>query len=492
MDVQVQLSCGRLQGVRQEGVYQFSGVPYAEDPVGALRFRPPVPKAPWNGVLDATRPSVVAPQAASRLAAVMGEFTGTQDEACLQLTISTPGLDDKKRPVLVWLHGGGFSSGSGGIDWYDGRELARLGDLVVVGVNYRLGALGFLVAEGVSEGNLGLLDQALALEYIRKNVASFGGDPGNLTLMGQSAGGNSIAALFAGKHDVSGVRRVILQSPALGMAPQTARAARASGHEFLKALGLSPDAADLRSQLQKLPVAQILAAQSEVARGGARYGDTTPPFQLSQGEEGAAQQDFHLSAAEALQGVDVLIGITADEAHAFLMQAPRTQIVSAEEVAHCVRDIYGASAVDCLLQIEARHPHEYAGLHFSRLITHAVFAHPTRQFAQRAHQCGSRTYFYIFDWQPEASPFKSCHCLELPFVFGPSDAWAHAPMLGGGDGELLADIARKVQSAWLSFVHAGDPSTDSLPPWQCFTEQTPLVMHLSDSPHMRTEELCLP
>jgi len=492
MDAEVEVSCGRLKGVHQAGVFQFAGVPYAEDPVKTLRFRPPVPKTPWPGVLDVTQPARIAPQRTSRLAAVMGDCTGAQDEGCLTLTISTPGLDAKKRPVIVWLHGGGFSSGAGGLDWYDGRGLAKLGDVVVAGVNYRLGALGFLVAEGVSEGNLGLLDQAMALAYVRENIAEFGGDPNNITLMGQSAGGNSIAALFAGRHDVSGVRRIILQSPALGMPPQNTQQALSLGHAFLSALGLPPNGKNLRAQLQALPLTQILEAQAQVALGGGRYGDTAPPFQLSQGSEPALQEDFHLAAAEALKGVDVLIGVTGDEAHAFLMQAPHTQIISAEEVSECVGSVYGASAVERLEQIKAAYPNEYPGLHFSRLITDEVFGRPAREFACRAHQCGNKTYFYIFDWQPKGSPFKSCHCLELPFVFGPTEAWTHAPMLSAANPELLTRLSQTIQASWLAFVRSGNPTTDSLPRWERFTKRTPFVMHLSETPHARTEPACFP
>ena len=488
MDAQVEISCGRLQGVHREGVFQFAGVPYAQDPVGALRFMPPVPAAPWTGVLDATRPAAIAPQTASRLVAVMGDFAGTQSEACLRLTISTPGLDAKKRPVIVWLHGGGFSSGSGGLDWYDGRELAKLGDVVVVGVNYRLGVLGFLAAEAVSEGNLGLLDQAMALDVIRRDVSAFGGDPDNLTLMGQSAGGNSIAALFAGRQDMSGVRRLILQSAALGMPPQTARAARASGLAFLQALGLAPDADDLRARLQALPLARILAAQAEVARTHARYGDTAPPFQLARTGCLARLLDFHLDAADAMTDVDVLVCVTADEAHAFLMQDPRTQVIGFDEALDCVRDLYGGKAAESFLRMRAERPGDYAGLLFSRLITREVFASPAQAFARRAHQRGNRVYFYVFDWQPEVSPFKSCHCLELPFVFGLSSAWRHAPMLGGTEGERLAGVSHAVQAAWLAFVRTGDPSTDSLPPWERFSDRSPAVMHLSEAPYVQTKE----
>lgn len=363
---------------------------------------------------------------------------------------------------------------------------------MVVGVNYRLGALGFLVAEGVSEGNLGLLDQAMALDYIRREIAVFGGDPDNLTLMGQSAGGNSIVALFSSGHDMSGVRRVILQSPALGMPPKTAQAARASGVAFLRALGLSPDAHDLRAQLQALPVSRILTAQAEVARSQARYGDTEAPFQLARTGCLAGLKDFPLDAADAMAGIDVLAGVTADEAHAFLMQDPHTQVIDFDEAVGCVRDIYGNEAVDRFQRMKAEQAGDKAGQLLSRLITREVFESPTKAFARRAHLRGNRAYFYVFDWRPETSEFKSCHCLELPFVFGLSSAWQLAPMLGDPQDHRLVSLVHTVQAAWLAFVRTGEPGADSLPHWDRYSDQLPAVMHIGLMSALRTEEGVLP
>ena len=158
-DPVVRTKAGALRGAVEDGVTVFRAVPYAAPPTGALRFAPPRPVAAWQGVRDAAKNGPIAPQGRSRLAHVMGDFERPQSEDCLTLNIWTPGVDSAKRPVLVWIHGGAFTSGAGSLDWYAGGRLAANGDVVAVSINYRLGALGFLYLPGVSPGNLGLLDQ---------------------------------------------------------------------------------------------------------------------------------------------------------------------------------------------------------------------------------------------------------------------------------------------------------------------------------------------
>jgi para-nitrobenzyl esterase len=180
--------------------------------VGELRFAPPEAVAPWRETRDATRDGPIPPQGRSRLAHVMGDFERAQSEDCLTLNIWTPAADGKRRPVMVWIHGGAFSSGAGSLPWYSGERFAQNGDVVVVSINYRLGALGFLCLPGVSPGNLGLLDQIAALKFVRDHIAAFGGDPDNVTVVGQSAGAGSIAILMTMPLAKGLFRRASLQS----------------------------------------------------------------------------------------------------------------------------------------------------------------------------------------------------------------------------------------------------------------------------------------
>lgn len=476
--VEVETGLGRLAGVRSRGLCHFRGVPFAEAPTGVFRFRPPRAKLPWAGTFEVSAASVIAPQLASRLVGAMGDFARTQSEDCLRLTIVTPGLDGARRPVVVWLHGGGFSSGSGGLDWYDGSLLAAEGDVVVIGVNYRLGALGYLFATGLCDGNLGLLDQALALRFIREHVACFGGDPDNICLMGQSAGGNSIAALFAGGHDTTGVRRAILQSAAFGMAPQEAVDAARLGADFVRALGADPsDAAQVSAAAIAAPVDAILAAQATVARRNARYGDTAPPFQLVRDAGGAPSAlPFHYAAADAMDAVDVLIGVTAEEAQAFFALDPRTGELDDDKLVALVGDVYGEQGMAMLASLKSRLAGAAPAGLLSQLVSETVFVAPALDFAERRAARGGRVHFYDFAWRPGSGALGSCHCLELPFVFGPSDAWRTAPMLAGADTREIADLSSAIRAAWLAFVRTGSPDSPSLPEWRSFTPAKPGAM----------------
>lgn len=483
--VEVTLHCGRVVGARHGNVVQFAGVPYAEPPTGARRFQPPAPVRPWSGAVDCTGVAPIAPQLPSRLVGVMGDFSRCQDEDCLRLTITKPAADTGRRPVIVWLHGGGFSSGAGGLDWYDGRRLAAEGDVVIVGVNYRLGALGFLVADGIADGNLGLMDQALALRFVRDTIGAFGGDGNNVTLMGQSAGGNSIVALFAAGQVPPGVRRVVLQSPALGMAPQPLDEARSIGRRFVESLGLPAGSAAARDAVLAMPVAEILAAQARVARGGARYGDTAPPFQLVQGKGLPERTDFHRAAAGVMAGVDTLLGSTLHEADAFLAAQPQTTALTHDEALEITRTIYGEAACQCLERLRARFPEAGAGALFSRLVSEEIFVRPAGEFAAELLDRGAEVFLYDFTWRPERSRFRSCHCLELPFVFGPSASWEGAPMLAGGKPETISRISDAVRAAWISFARTGRPVSSNLPSWPAARRDDLMAMRLDEQARLQ-------
>ena len=204
-------SLGPLRGIWGDGAAVFRNVPYAAAPIGDRRLAPPEPPARWVEMRDASQHGPIAPQAPSRLRVAMGDFDRLQDEDCLSLTIYTPAPDGKSRPVLVWLHGGAWISGAGSLDWCDGTQLAREGDIVFVGVNYRLGALGWLHRPGIIDAEAGTLDMIAALSWVREHIAAFGGDPGCITVMGQSAGATSIARLAMLPEARGLFHRVIMQ-----------------------------------------------------------------------------------------------------------------------------------------------------------------------------------------------------------------------------------------------------------------------------------------
>ncbi|WP_405165130.1 carboxylesterase family protein [Nocardia sp. NBC_01499] len=395
--VVVETAAGKVRGVSDGPVSVFRGIPYAR----AVRFGAPEPVAPWPDVRDASEFGVAAPQLASRLDRAMGSFEVPQGEDCLSLNVWAPAGEG--HPVLVFLHGGGFSSGAGRLGWYDGAEVAALGDVVVVTVNYRLGALGFLRLPGVSDGNLGVLDQIAALGWVRDNIAAFGGDPARVTAAGQSAGAISLVAMLSGERADGLFQQAILQSPPLGMVPDTPEAAERIGAKFLRELGIEA------GQLGEVPVHALLAAQLAVAKGAG--GQVVPPFQLV-GDGTVVAADLVRAVRE--RAMPMLMGTTKDEAAAFFS------------------DDWNAV----------------------RTATDQIFGAPTRQLSAALNAGGGVAWLFEFDWQPQDSPFGACHCLELPFVLGNAAAWQHAPMLQGERPQRLVD---EIRGSWLGFVKVGDP-----------------------------------
>ncbi len=421
---EAQTSRGTITGtIEKNGVFRFSAIPYAAAPTGNLRWQPPQP-AQWQGQLDATRAGPIAPQLPSRLREAMGDINEAQSEDCLNLTVWTPAADSKKRPVLVWLHGGAWQSGAGALDWYSGAHLAALGDIVVVSPNYRLGALGWLYVPGQT-ANVGLLDQEAAIDWVIANAASFGGDPDNITVMGQSAGAGSITCMLAREPRF---KRAILQSTPLGRGLRNASQAAQLGKVFLEAAG-----ADSLEAARQLPAEVFLKAQQAPAVMAAlkAEGSSRSVFgPVADGDVLPAHTAHESEGMKAAAGkVDVIIGSTAEEMRSFPGAPP------------------GAAG---------------------RALGDLLFGTPSLQWASNAASSGRSAWVYRFDYAPSKA-FGACHCIELPFIFGTLDAYAGAPMLGGLDAAHAAQLSRDMQSAWLAFIKGGAPS------WQA---ATPSADHL--------------
>ncbi|MFI6217451.1 carboxylesterase/lipase family protein [Nocardia brasiliensis] len=393
----VETTSGPVRGIAEGGVTAYRGVPYAE----AKRFGTPE-RAAWTGVLTADEFGPAAPQLASRLERVMGSFEVPQAEDCLSLNVWAPPGDG--HPVLVFLHGGGFSSGAGSLDWYGGAEFAARGEVVVVTVNYRLGVLGYLRLPGISDGNLGLLDQIAALTWVRENIAAFGGDPDRVTAAGQSAGAISLVALLSGEPGRGLFQQAILQSTPLGMVPATPEEAEQTGAKLLQELGIEA------AQLDAVPVADLLAAQFAVASRAPS--GILPPFQLT--GDGTLVAADPVAAVGREVDIPILLGTTRDEGAAFLPDDREAMAAATEH----------------------------------------VFAGPARQLAATLDARGVAPWLFRFDWQPADSPFGACHCLELPFLLGDAAAWRAAPMLRGERPQQLVD---EMRDRWLAFVTTGDP-----------------------------------
>ncbi|MEU3656989.1 carboxylesterase family protein [Streptomyces sp. NPDC032161] len=420
----------------------FRGIRYAQ----AERFGVPRRPTPHTDEpVDATEPGRIAPQTPSRLEGVMGAAgTLPQSEDCLRLTVTTPGITSDTgpepsgpRPVMVWLHGGAYLSGSGEWDVYDARRLSAEGGIIVVSVGYRLGALGYLRAPGVSGGNLGLLDQISALEWVQDNIHAFGGDPRRVTVVGQSAGAHSIAAILGAAGSARLFHRAVLQSAPLGLGFATQREAERVGELFLQQLGTDPFRAT---------VAEILAAQGRAARLSAgRLGlNSAPPF-LPVADAGPLPdpETWRTSVLDrARGGLDIVLGTTRDEMKAFFGHHP---------VFHKVRSVplAGGPVADGA----------------ERLIRRKVFDAPTRSLADLLAGAGARVYRYQVHRFPVGGPFGACHCIELPLLFGQAEdgddgvgaAWRGAPMLSGVPPRTLASAGTRMRALWSEFVRSGMP-----------------------------------
>jgi para-nitrobenzyl esterase len=483
-DIVVPTGFGGVRGRRRDRAVVFYGVPYAAAPVGPLRFAPPAPPSPWAEVRDCVQPGPGAPQPPSRLERVVGPMRFPQSEDCLSVNVWTPGVRGR-RPVLVWLHGGGYSNGSASQDWYAGAHLATRGDIVVVTVNYRLGALGFLSLAGLTNnhggdlgaGNFGLLDQIAASRWVRDHIAEFGGDPNQVTLAGQSAGALSTLAMMSTMDSAGLFQRVILQSTPSGVAPATLARATEVAERYLRALDLRPAQAH---HLRALPVERLLAAQSEVARQLARPLRLEPPFHLVASPD--LVPDDVVTAARKAGAVPRLISVTRDEAAAFLVPDEHLARLSHDEAAGLVEKALGEPAREHYRA--ARHAALRAtpARILTDLMSEQVFHRRIPDLA-----AGADSYVCQVDWHPDGNPLGACHCIELPFVFDTLPAWHAAPMLAGSSPRHGTSLAGALQPAWIAFTRTGDPNHDGLPHWPRYQVDNS-VLHVDQHPSIRAFE----
>ncbi|MFE3768810.1 carboxylesterase/lipase family protein [Streptomyces sp. NPDC059122] len=464
---------GRVRGRSHEGAVAYRGIPYAASPVGALRFAPPRPGPRWPGIRDAEHAGPAAPQGPSRLEAVMGRRTPDWNEdGCLTLNVWRPhgsGADGTARPVLLWFHGGGFSSGSGGWDWYDGARLAARGDLVVVTANYRLGPLGYLHLPEIGAANLGAQDQVAALHWVRDNIAAFGGDPDAVTVGGQSAGAFSALALATEPRTAGLVRRVLLQSGPWGLSPQDPDLAAEHAGAYLRLLDVT-DQADPGKALRALPAEQLIAVYGTLASQVAGAGGVAPPMYPVLGGVGAVRARRDALTAGALDGKDVLIGTTRDEMTSFMGLDPNIQALSRDGALDLLtRQAPGEGEAEQLYQRYAGQlPHATPGRIAIAAKTDAEFRDGALEIADHHAAAGNHTYVYQFD---RAAPgagnvLGACHCSELPFLFRTFDSYPDSPMLGRPDaadralGDAFADaVATFVTTGTPQGIPAYEPAT---------------------------------
>jgi para-nitrobenzyl esterase len=363
----------------------------------------------------------------------------------------------------VWLHGGAWMIGSGSSPQSDGALLAGEGDLVFVGVNYRLGALGWMYRPGIVDAELATSDMLAALHWVHDHIASFGGDPSRVTLMGQSAGAMSVARLLMLEETHGLLRRVILQSAGLGRGYLSPVRAASISDQFLNFMGIDPASPDALAQLRAADVPRLLQAQGAVTQAHVRFGKTAPAF-MGVLPTALTQPELITAIADGIRrnGCDVLIGTVADEVHAHFGAHPMMQDASVEEVAAA------AGGGDVLAQYRARRPGATPVQLLADLATERIYLTPRTQLTDALAAQGSAVYTYLFDWAPPSSRFGSCHNIELAFVFGTLEAWRGSPMLAGGDSAQMDGLSAAMRGAWIAFVHRGSPEHCRMPSWPIY------------------------
>ncbi len=477
----LRLESGLVAGVTgsDPAVRVYKGIPFAAPPVGDLRWRPPVPPLAWEGVrlADSFGPGCLQHVAGSR-PPWTEEFMhqGQVAEDCLYLNVWTAAQRvDAGHPVLVYIHGGGFSEGSGSVAVYDGEALAKKG-LVVVTINYRLGVLGFLAhpeltaeSDHAASGNYGLLDQVSALRWIRQNIAAFGGDPDNVTIAGQSAGAISVYLLTASPLAAGLFHRAIVQSgpgglAAFGLSSSRSVAgplsdAEANGVEFATAGGVS----SLR-ELRAMSVEELTAASAVDSRP-MRFGAVIDGYFLP--------RDVATTYAEGKQNdVPMLTGFNADEASSF----PGYGQATIEGFQRVARQRYAESA-DAFLALYPIETEEDAGEALKTSLREASAVALGRMAGERARTARTDAYLYYFErgipW-PERPEFGAFHTAEVPYVF------YSLKFLDRPWEEVDRRLADVMSSYWANFALRGDPNGDGLPRWPTYDEAPRKVMVLGE------------
>jgi para-nitrobenzyl esterase len=490
-DMIVSTTAGRVQGDRVGHCARWRGIPYATPPVGDLRYRSPQTAKKWRDVRSALAFGNVAPQPPTKVIPLPPHLV--QSEDCLSLNVWVPEAaltDGRPRPVMVWLHGGAYFIGFSAQPIYNGQALAEDGDVIVVTLNYRLGAFGFLdfreFLGSSAETNLGLRDILLALQWVRDNIAAFGGNPDNVTLFGESAGGGCVTTLMTMPAAKGLFHRAIAQSPPVTSVYGPSRAAIIAG-AFLELAGVNPDraATDLRKTDAHALASHTLELLNHVA--------TTMPGSVAFAPvvDGDVVHEEPLVAFQAGRAhrVPLIIGTNKDEASLFkLMKSPLMPISkdSVERMFELVSD--DNSAVDVTLtdisSVYRGYPRQKACMGISR---DAGFRMPSI-WAATAHSAFAPTWMYRFDQSPPLMKLMglgAMHATELPYVFGTLPTKVGTKDLAFRLGGLTAArrTMDRMHEHWLSFARTGDPEASASRPWPQYRAKTrsTLIIDVTDT-----------
>jgi para-nitrobenzyl esterase len=480
-------SSGKIRGIDNRGINTFKGIPYGAGTSGSNRFMPPAAPPNWSGIRDALEYGHSAPQrdpAAPPPAAGLGtaaQNLPAEGEDCLVLNVWTPGLNDgRKRPVLFWCHGGGFATGSGSSPGTDGTNLARRGDVVVVSINHRLNVLGFadlseFSSDFAASGDVGMLDIVQALQWVRQNIAQFGGDPNTVMIFGQSGGGRKVETLLAMPSAKGLFHRATIES---GAAIQVAgrEIAIRNAERLLAKLEVSKS--DVHS-LQELPLDQIMRAYFAVVREETGVDQTVSGFAPAVDGKILPQQPFQPAASPVSAEVPVMIGCTRTEMTLFSANDPAAFKLDDASLRMRVEDLLGGRAPAMIDLYRKLHRDATPSDIYFLIASDYRYGAPTMKIAERRAALGKApVYAYYFTWETpvQGGRLKSPHTMEIPFVF---DNVQISARLTGGGPEAMA-LADKLSDTWIAFARTGNPNNRKMPHWPSFTAKDHATMVINN------------
>jgi para-nitrobenzyl esterase len=487
---------GKVRGYIHNGIVNYKGIPYAE----AKRFEAPQKPKAWQNVRSSLTYGPVAPLL-DPITTVMDESEfvfdhsfGYTNEDCMRVNVWSPSINDgKKRPVMFWIHGGGFTAGSSQeLPSYDGENLAKKGDVVVVSINHRLNMLGFLDLSAYDDkykqsANLSMLDLQAALEWVRDNISNFGGDPNNVTIYGQSGGGAKVNTLMAMPSAKGLFHKAINQSGAFRTNMLDKTTTQAITAEVLKELKLDASQAD---NLQTIPFADLSAAGKKALKTIAdkmkAEGKPIVGFGLSWGPSvdgvNLPYQLFSKEAFELSKNIPLLIGTVKNEFGTMFTGMGNN---TPEQINDYIKKQYGDKAEAYVQAVKKIYPADKKPSDLIDVDTRFRPGAVVQANEKSALQGGAAVYMYLFDWQSPVfdGKYKAMHCMELPFVFDNIERCKN--MTGGSkEAQLLAD---KVSQAWLNFAKTGNPNHKGLPIWTAYNASNTATMHFDNKCVMKPQ-----
>lgn len=485
MEMIVETKTGKVCGEKIGNLFIFKGIPYAEPPLGQMRWMPPKKKEPWNDIWEAKEYKPISPQPEFEF--MEGAlFKEKQSEDCLYLNIYTPGPDEKKRPVMVWIHGGAFMVGSSSHPLYRKGRLAN-NDVVLVTINYRLGAFGFLRLKDIgvgkipSTGNEGLMDQICAIKWVRDNIEFFGGDPENITLFGESAGGISIACILAMEKNKNLFNKVIIQS---GNAEAVFDKEKSTEYArtFLKILNIPERNVE---GIMDFSQDHLVKAEEELLK---KSGELTV-FSPTIDDEHLIGRPIDLIKKERISEMPLLIGTNLHEWNLFSITNPEILNMDIGDLKTILRRYFSEKDIEEVICFYSdKLEREKAKLEtwriYSQFMTDTFFLLPTLRIVEKWVSFGVPVFLYLFTWP---SPYLkgrlgACHTLELGFLFGNYDERFF------GSGQYADELSKKMQGAWTAFAKTGNPSCESIGMWSDFGKERKVMIlgkecYLMENPH---------